>query len=147
MLYAYLGFAFYDAATLPLLQGDGDGEFDPIKIDRISPEDAASLRAGGAAATLKGIQFNSFGAFFSRAFRENDYLWGRLHAAERLIAIVASAGPPGVELPTAAIAAIRTQAFTAILDEEAPRLTAVADLIAELRGVIAAGGEAGQAAA
>ena len=30
----------------------------------------------------------SFGAFFSRAYRENDYLWGRLHGAERLIDII-----------------------------------------------------------
>jgi hypothetical protein len=32
-------------------------------VDRISPDDAVAIRSGGAAATLKGIQFNSFGAF------------------------------------------------------------------------------------
>jgi patatin-related protein len=136
LVLAYLGFSFYDAATLPLLQGDGDGEFDPIKIDRISPDDATSLRGGGAAATLKGIQFNSFGAFFSRAFRENDYLWGRLQAAERLIAIVASTAPAGMALDDAALAHIRRDAFLAILDEEAARLPTTADLVAELRLVI-----------
>jgi hypothetical protein len=46
-LHAYLGFPFYDVATLPLLQGEGMGEFDPIKVDRISPDDATSIRAGG----------------------------------------------------------------------------------------------------
>ncbi|MEQ1510915.1 MAG: patatin-like protein [Sphingopyxis sp.] len=136
MAYSYLGFPFYDAATLPLLQGEGDGEFDPVKIDRISPDDATAIRKGGAAATLKGIQFNSFGAFFSRSFRENDYLWGRLNAAERLLSIVASAHA-GQEVAPAVMAQLRHQAFTAILSEEAGRLTHVHDLIAEIRREIA----------
>lgn len=133
MLHSYLGFPFFDAATLPLLQGEGQGEFDPIKIDRISPDDAVAIRKGGAEATLKGIQFNAFGAFFSRTFRENDYLWGRLHSAERLIDIVASAVPEGRSLPVAEIERLRRAAFLAILDEEAPRLTTVDNLIAEIR--------------
>ncbi|MEQ1687876.1 MAG: patatin-like protein [Sphingopyxis sp.] len=132
LAYSYLGFPFYDAATLPLLQGEGDGEFDPIKIDRISPDDATAIRKGGAAATLKGIQFNSFGAFFSRSFRENDYLWGRLHAAERLLAIVASAHA-GQVVDAAVMANLRRAAFTAILSEEEGRLTHVHELIAEIR--------------
>src|SRR3546814_14299217 len=90
LLFAYLGFPFYDIATLPLLRGAGLDEFDPIKVARIAPDDAVTLRSGGADATLRGIQFNSFGAFFSRAYRENDYLWGRLHGAERLIDILVS---------------------------------------------------------
>ncbi len=136
LVLAYLGFAFYDAATLPLLHADGDGEFDAIKIDRISPDDATAIRAGGAEATLKGIQFNSFGAFFSRAFRENDYLWGRLHAAERLIAIVASSAPPGCEVPGDILRGLQRDAFRAILVEEESRLVAVPGLIEEIRGEI-----------
>ncbi|MDQ3139743.1 MAG: patatin-like protein, partial [Pseudomonadota bacterium] len=68
LILAYLGYPFYDIATLPLLQGEGLDEFDPVKVDRISPEDATAIREGGVAATLKGIQFNSFGAFFSRFY-------------------------------------------------------------------------------
>lgn len=136
LVLAYLGFAFYDAATLPLLQADSDGEFDAIKIDRISPDDATAIRKGGAEASLKGIQFNSFGAFFSRAFRENDYLWGRLHAAERLIAIVASSAPPGCELPDALLLSLQKDAFRAILDEEEGRLMAVPGLVAEVRAEV-----------
>ncbi len=94
MLLAYLGFPFYDAVTLPMLRGDGATEFDPVKVDRISPDDCMSIRKGGAQAMLRGIEFYNFGAFFSRTYRENDYLWGRLHGAERMIDLVASALPP-----------------------------------------------------
>lgn len=133
MLLAHLGFPFFDIATLPLLQGEGMDEFDPIRVDRISPEDACAIRSGGAAATLKGIQFNSFGAFFSRAYRENDYLWGRLHGADRLIDIVLSALPFEDRLADDRIAAIKRGAFHAILDEEEARLTLIPGLFAELR--------------
>ncbi len=133
LLLAYLGFPYFDTATLPLLQGEGLDEFDPIKVDRIAPDDATSIRAGGAEATLKGIQFNSFGAFFSRAYRENDYLWGRLHGAERMIDICVSTLPATVRMKAGRVAAIKRAAFRAILDEEAPRLTAIPALIASLR--------------
>ena len=133
LLLAYLGFPYFDTATLPLLQGEGLDEFDPIKVDRIAPDDAVSIRAGGAEATLKGIQFNSFGAFFSRAYRENDYLWGRLHGAERMIDICVSTLPPTVRMKAGRVAAIKRAAFRAIIDEEAPRLTAIPALIASLR--------------
>ncbi|WP_432770911.1 MAG: patatin-like protein [Sphingopyxis sp.] len=138
LLLAYLGYPFYDIATLPLLQGEGFDEFDPIKIDRISPSDATAIRSGGAAAMLKGIEFNSFGAFFSRAYRENDYLWGRLHGADRLIDIVASSVTGEGALAAAELAALKRRAFHAILDEEEGRLPKVAALIAELRGEIGA---------
>jgi patatin-related protein len=69
LVVAWIGFPFYDIATFPLLQEDGRDEYDPIKVDRISPDDATAIRTGGTAATLKGIHFNSFGAFFSRAWR------------------------------------------------------------------------------
>jgi hypothetical protein len=132
LILTYLGFPFYDIATLPLLQGEGLDEFDPVKVDRISPEDATTIRKGGAAATLKGIQFNSFGAFFSRAYRENDYLWGRLHGADRLIDITVSALPEGKYLPPGAVATLKREAFRAILAEERPRLKAIQPLFDEL---------------
>ncbi len=135
-LLAYLGFPFYDVATLALLQGEGFDEFDEIKVDRISPDDARSIRADN---TIKGGQFNSFGAFFSRAYRENDYLWGRLHGAERLIDIVASTLPAMSRFGDATIARIKRDLFFAILAEEEPRLTAIAPLFAQLRTELAGG--------
>ena len=132
LILSYLGFPFYDIATLPLLGGEGLDEFDPVKVDRVSPDDCTSIRAGGAAATLKGIQFNSFGAFFSRAYRENDYLWGRLHGAERMIDIVSSTLSPEQKLAPETVADLKKEAFRAILAEERPRLTRIAVLFDEL---------------
>lgn len=136
MLFAYLGFAFYDLTTLSLTGGEGLGEFDPVKVDRISPDDAVSIRKGGAEATLKGLRFNAFGAFFSRAYRENDYLWGRLHGADRLIDIVLSTLPSGRHLPPGRAEELKRGLFRAILDEEESRLTAIPRLFEQLRAEI-----------
>ena len=136
LLRAWLGFPFYDIAILPLLPGEALDEFDEIKVDRIAPDDAVAIRAGGHAATLKGIQFSSFGAFFSRAWRENDYLWGRLHGADRLIDIVVSSVPDALD--DAAVAALKKKAFGAILAAERPHLAAVGDLVTALAAEIAA---------
>ncbi|GMN13549.1 patatin-like protein [Altererythrobacter sp. MTPC7] len=127
MLLTYLGFPYYDIATLPLLGADGLTEFDPVKVDRISPEDARSIREGGTAATLRGTEFYNFGAFFSRAYRENDYLWGRLHGAERMVDLVCST----LENPIldSVCSAYKRELFLAILDEERGRLTADPSLI------------------
>jgi hypothetical protein len=91
-----------------------------------------AIRKGGTAATLKGIQFYSFGAFFSRAYRENDYLWGRLHGADRLIDITLSTLPDDKGFAPDEVAALKRRAFRAILDEEKDRLTAIPGLFAEL---------------
>jgi hypothetical protein len=54
-----------------------------------------------------------FGAFFDRAGRENDYLWGRLDGAERLIGLVLGAGFTAEER-----ADWCRKAFAAIVEEE-----------------------------
>ena len=136
MILGYLGYALYDIATLPLLQDEGFDEFDPVKVDRISPDDCHAIREGGAAATLKGIEFNNFGAFFSRAYRENDYLWGRLHGVERLIDILISSLPIGHEIGNADRLRYKRLAFHAILDQEERRLVRVKQLIETLRAEI-----------
>jgi len=140
-LYEYLGFPFYDVATLPLLQGEGMGEFDPIKVDRISPDDATSIRPGGTASCLRGTEFFSFGAFFSRAYRENDYLWGRLHGAERTIDLIASTAEPALE--ESEVRLFKRDAFLAILLEERARLKAEPGMVDRVIGEVHAmfGGE------
>lgn len=137
VLLAYLGFPFYDVATLPLLRNEGLTEFDPVKVDRISPDDARSIRAGGTRATLRGTEFFNFGAFFSRAYRENDYLWGRLHGAERMIDLVASTVDGFGESESARF---KRAAFLAILDEEQGRLTANSGLVETIRAEVEARG-------
>lgn len=138
VLHAYLGFPYFDISTLPMLQGEGLDEFDPIKVDRISPEDAHSIRSG-VLATLKGVEFNSFGAFFSRAYRENDYLWGRLHGADRLFDIVCSAIPglPGIE--DVEMRRLKRELLLSILAEEEGRLTRISGMFATLRSELARG--------
>lgn len=136
MLLAYLGFSFYDLATLSLMRQQGAQEFHAIQVDRISPDDAASIRRGGAAATLKGIELNMFGAFFSRAYRENDYLWGRLHGAERLIDITVSTLPSDSMIAAPELAELKRTLFRAILAEERDRLTKIPDLFAAIEAEV-----------
>ncbi len=136
MLFAYLGFPFYDTVTLPLLRGEGMTEFDPVNVDRISPEDAPSIRAGGATACLRGVEFYNFGAFFSQAYRENDYLWGRLHGAERMVDLVASTLPDNKTLSAEELSAFKREAFLAILDEEEGRLMADPALVPGIRAEV-----------
>uniref|UniRef100_UPI00286E7AB3 patatin-like protein n=1 Tax=Sandarakinorhabdus sp. TaxID=1916663 RepID=UPI00286E7AB3 len=131
LLSAYLGFPFFDIAVLPLIADGGLDELDEIKVDRLSPADCSALTGAGGA-SLKGAKFNAFGAFFSRAYREHDYLWGRLHGAERMIDIVLSALPPGSAPPPDMLARIRRGAFAAIIAAERPRLTRVQGLIAAI---------------
>ncbi len=131
VLLSYLGFPFYDVSTLPLLRNEGLTEFDPVKVDRISPEDATAIRDGGTAETLRGTEFFNFGAFFSRAYRENDYLWGRMHGAERMIDLVCSTVPGGFD--QAECLAVKRDAFLAVCDEEASRDNCDAALVSSLR--------------
>jgi patatin-related protein len=131
VLTSYLGFAHYDVLTYPMSQGRQMDTLEQIKVDRIAVDDANSLRRGGARDILKGVQFGNFGAFFSRRFRENDYLWGRLTAAERLVDIVGSAAPEalaaGLDLQD-----YKRRLFLAILRAETPHLTHISEMIAEL---------------
>ncbi|MCC5885952.1 MAG: patatin-like protein [Gammaproteobacteria bacterium] len=131
ILTAYLGFAYYDVLTYPMAQTRDMDALEAIKVDRIAVDDANTLRAGGARDLLKGVEFGNFGAFFSRRFRENDYLWGRLTAAERLVDIIGSAVPEAKDLD---LPSFKKELFLAILAAEAPHLTGIAELIAELEG-------------
>ena len=133
-LLAWLSFPFFDSATFPLLQGQGLDEYDAIKVDRISPEDCGTLTRPDDPDPLKGTRFNSFGAFFSRAWRENDYLWSRLHGAERMIDLVASSAPEPHDLD---LTDFKRRAFTAILDAEGDQLTQISSLVETLRQRVA----------
>lgn len=134
MLLTYLGFPFFDVATLPLLQRDGLVEYNPVKVDRISPEDARSIREDGLAATLRGTEFYNFGAFFSRAYRENDYLWGRLHGAERMVDLVTSTVEGGI--PVDDVRKAKRDAFLSIIEEEMTAGRCQSALLEQLRAEV-----------
>jgi hypothetical protein len=73
-----------------------------------------------------------FGAFFSRAFRENDYLLGRLQSVDRIIDIVCdSAGAEAVAALD--IPALKRRAFERVLAAEEPHLPEARELITRLR--------------
>ncbi|WP_349357357.1 patatin-like protein [Stappia sp.] len=141
----YVGFAFYDLVTLPVLRGTVIAEYNEIKVDRISPADANTLRPGGV--RLKGASLNAFGAFFNRRWREHDYLWGRLTAADRLMSLSLAAAGEVVRPDRAAVRAARRRVFEAILDEERGRLAADPELVpalaAEVERVLGAQAETG----
>jgi patatin-related protein len=139
ILLAYLGFPFFDTVTLPLLRGEGMNEFDPVQVDRISPDDCNAIRRGGSSETLRGTEFYNFGAFFSRSYRENDYLWGRLHGAERLIDLIASTLDEDNAIPERELRQFRREAFLAILDEEKERLRADPGMVERIRKEVLSG--------
>src|SRR3546814_893417 len=98
--------------------------------------DAQSIRGGGSHAALRGTELYNFGAFFSRAYRENDYLWGRLHGAERMVDLVCSTVDHDIE--TAQCMRFKREAFLAILDEESSGGRIGRALIEQLRGEVLA---------
>ena len=137
VLVSFLGFPFWDVLTLPMMPWREAGEFNEIRVDRISAQDAAGIARLGTF-RLRGAAFNQFAGFLSRAFRENDYLLGRLHAADRLIDIVCDAAGTDALAP-AAVAALKRNAVLRILAAEEPHLPACRAMIAEIRTALAAG--------
>jgi len=137
VLINYLGFPFWDVLTFPITSTRAIGEFKEILIDRISPKDARALKGFSGVESLRGAGFGHFAAFLSRAYRENDYLLGRLHAFDRLIDIVCDAS--GLDLPQKQIQvlALKKRGFGLILDGEEANLTSSRDLIASLRRAVA----------
>jgi patatin-related protein len=136
VLVNYLGFPFWDTLTFPVLPWREAGEFDEIRVDRISTRDATGIERLGPF-HLKGAAFNQFAAFLSRPYRENDYLLGRLHAVERLIDIVCDVAGPD-SLNRAAVAALKRNAVLRILDVEETHLPTCKKMIAELRAALEA---------
>jgi patatin-related protein len=135
VLVNYLGFPFWDVLTFPLMPWREAGEFNEIRVDRISAQDAASIERFSTL-RLKGAALNMSAAFLSRAYRENDYLLGRLHAIERLIDIVCDAAGADAP-PRSAVAALKRKAILRILDTEEPHLPTCSAILAELRAGLA----------
>ncbi|MFZ1923136.1 MAG: patatin-like protein [Xanthobacteraceae bacterium] len=136
VLINYLGFPFWDVLTFPVI-GRETSELQEILVDRISPEEAHTLKEFAGTKSLKGVGFENFAAFFSRGFRENDYLLGRLHGLDRLIDIVCDVAGIDRQHDGIDILALKRRAFERILDAESPHLTHSAGLIAAIRRSVA----------
>lgn len=135
---AYIGFPFFDVLTLPILQTMDMTQLEPIRVDRISPEDCKTIRQGGAEEILKGIGFARFAAFFSRVDRENDYLWGRLNSAERFVDFIVNSARHSNVSVGLDITAFKKRLFLAILKAERPHLLVSGDLLDQLEKEIKA---------
>ena len=135
---AYIGFPFFDVLTLPILQTMDMTELEPIRVDRISPEDCKTIRQGGAEEILKGIGFARFAAFFSRADRENDYLWGRLNSAERLVDFIVNSARHSNMSVGLDITEFKKRLFLAVLKAERPHLLVSGTLLDQLEKEIKA---------
>jgi patatin-related protein len=136
VLARYIGFPLWDVLIFPISAVSDVGELNRVEVVRFSPEDVKLLHAPGQKGErptteekLKGVAAGHFAAFFSRDRRENDYLWGRLDGAERMVALLL--GDPPVDLCHAA--------FGAVLDQEEPNLGEVPGLIGHLRSQLRQG--------
>ena len=133
----YLGFPFWDVLTFSVMTARDAGELHEILVDRISPQDAYTLKGFEGAKSVKGIGFGQFAGFLSRSYRENDYLLGRLHALERLMDIVCDAAGIDPQRDRIDVLALKRRAFQRILDAEERHLTHSKELIAAIRRCIA----------
>jgi len=89
-------FEYYDQIVFPIFYEASVGEAELCEVFRISPRDGTSIVDENAPTErrtkLAGTALFHFGAFLNREWRQNDLMWGRLDAAERIIRSVL---PPG----------------------------------------------------
>ena len=142
----YLGFVYWDVATYAARRISGIVELDEVEVFRASPLDAKRLplpekhgfihearelarrlerivvpaqpSKPKPGTKLRGVKAAHFGAFFFRAWRENDYLWGRLDGAERLLGLIDQNNDK-----------LAKQAFQAIVNDEKNRLRKAKDVV------------------
>ncbi len=84
----------WDALIFPTVALAELPQFTPITVSQFSPLTALALRAkdpGGH--KLRGVSLHHFGGFIDAGWRENDYLWGRLDAAELLLRMLRTSAP------------------------------------------------------
>ena len=93
LLSRYIGFPLWDCLIFPTVALSHLPQFTPIGVSQYSPIAARALPTpkGGK---LKGVTLHHFGGFVDASWRENDYLWGRLDAAELILRTLHKAGQP-----------------------------------------------------
>ena len=144
LLVRYLGFAVWDSTLFPLQALSEVAERDQVRVARFSPGDSRLLKpVHEEAARLGKVLGAGLGhayAFFSRRARENDYLWGRLDAAERLVGLLLTTTEsvdgrekrvPGRDRPEYREWCKRV--FRAVLKEDEPHLPTIAEDVGKLK--------------
>jgi patatin-related protein len=132
LLIRYLGFPIWDAVLYPVQALSDVAERDEIRVMRLSPRDSDLLKMPAGREKVQGAELGHAYAFFSREARENDYLWGRLDAAERLVRLLLTTPElPGKKHPE--YGAWCKRVFGAVLEEDAAHLPNVGPLVADLR--------------
>ncbi len=134
-LVRYLGFPFWDVLVFPVQNLSGVTERDAVEVARLSPRDV-TLLSSPEESKLKGASFHHFGAFLTRPGRENDYLWGRLDAVERLVSLVVD-DPTKPGLTPQDLSACK-ELFSCVLDEEESKLTHIKPTLVDLRNKVTA---------
>lgn len=130
----YLLFPIWDATIFPIVALASLPQLSPIHVQRFSPLDAVTLnppeQPDFGSHKLRGTTIDHFGGFFEEAWRENDYLWGRLDGIDLIFGLLAK-HCPGIDLSDE-----RTAAFHAVLDSETEALPNIAADLAEIRSRI-----------
>ncbi|HEX9711876.1 MAG TPA: patatin-like protein [Actinomycetota bacterium] len=116
LLERYLAFPLWDTITYPLRALGDAGEMQPIGIVRFSPNEATAMGRSTAEEKLQGIKIMHFGAFFRRAWREQDYLWGRLDGVEHVVRMLLEETDPDPKVEQVHAAA--RPALDAVFQEE-----------------------------
>jgi patatin-related protein len=113
----YIGFPIWDVLLYPIQSLSQLGEGDAIEVVRVSPRESTLLPAPNGK-PIEGVKLGHFYAFFSRPARENDYLRGRLDAAEQLTRLLLATTGNNWPLRDACKPLLQ-----AILDEDGAALT------------------------
>jgi len=135
LLSDYLGFVLYDVLLMtPRTLEGGPDPLTPVRVERISPADAPAL--ADEFDGLKCRDFMGFIGFFNREYREHDYLWGRLHGAERLLDLLLLAAGRDLEDPEALRRTLRRRLFASVLGRERERLQRCDGLLRRLQRIV-----------
>ena len=149
LLIRYLGFPIWDALLYPVQALSDVAERDEVRVMRLSPLDSRQLRPVLWKSKAEGAKLGHAFAFFSREARENDYLWGRLDAAERLVRLLLTRyetkteNDRTTEEPVSGDKHERydewcQRAMSAILEEDAQHLPSIEETVEDLRGKVEA---------
>jgi hypothetical protein len=129
----YVGFPVYDVLLyLPGTMELGPDPLTRVQVDRISPQDSVSLKS--VFRGLKSRNLMGFLGFFNRAYREHDYLWGRLNGADRLVDLLVRVSPGAFAEGEAE--ALKRELFRTIVARERRRLYRCDEELSALESVL-----------